>query len=113
MDLRRDKELRITWPDGQVSVYSISLLRTQCPCAGCKELRNQSSRSLLQVLPGNWSKTPVVTDAQLVGNYALKLHWSDGHEAGIYSFEYLRSLDVPKMSCLPRTRESQTPPSDK
>jgi DUF971 family protein len=27
-----------------------------------------------------------------VGNYALNPRWADGHETGIYSFEYLRVL---------------------
>ena len=39
------------------------------------------------------SDAPRVTSAQLVGNYALKLAWSDGHGSGIYSFRYLRELD--------------------
>ena len=30
------------------------------------------------------------TRAELVGNYALTLLFSDGHSTGIYSFEYLR-----------------------
>jgi DUF971 family protein len=28
-----------------------------------------------------------------VGNYAIQLHWSDGHSYGIYSWEYLKELD--------------------
>ncbi len=27
-----------------------------------------------------------------VGKYALKFKWSDGHESGIYSWEYLRRM---------------------
>jgi DUF971 family protein len=38
-----------------------------------------------------------VEKAEMVGNYALKLHFSDGHDAGIYTFEYLRScVDFPE-----------------
>jgi DUF971 family protein len=33
-----------------------------------------------------------VVDAQLVGNYALKITWSDQHDTGIYSFQYLREI---------------------
>jgi len=29
---------------------------------------------------------------QVVGNYALRFDFSDGHRTGIYSFEYLRQL---------------------
>jgi DUF971 family protein len=27
-----------------------------------------------------------------VGKYALKFKWTDGHESGIYSWEYLRRV---------------------
>jgi DUF971 family protein len=33
---------------------------------------------------------------ELAGNYALQLHWSDGHNSGIYSWEYLRELQPPE-----------------
>jgi DUF971 family protein len=35
-----------------------------------------------------------------VGNYALQFEWSDGHNTGIYSFEYLRKL-CPCSQCHP------------
>lgn len=28
----------------------------------------------------------------VVGNYALQLHWADGHETGIYTYHYVRAL---------------------
>jgi DUF971 family protein len=28
----------------------------------------------------------------LVGNYALRIDWSDTHGSGIYSFQYLREI---------------------
>ena len=33
------------------------------------------------------------TDAQMVGNYAIKITVSGGHATGIYSWEYLRAID--------------------
>jgi DUF971 family protein len=27
-----------------------------------------------------------------VGNYALQIHWNDGHDSGIYTWDYLRSI---------------------
>jgi DUF971 family protein len=32
------------------------------------------------------------TNAQLVGGYALRVEFSDGHDTGIYSFNYLREI---------------------
>ena len=37
--------------------------------------------------------------AELVGRYALQIHWSDRHSTGIYSFDYLREL-CPCAECL-------------
>ena len=31
--------------------------------------------------------------AELVGNYALRINFSDGHSTGIYSWDYLREID--------------------
>jgi DUF971 family protein len=33
-----------------------------------------------------------LVDLKIVGNYALQLTWADGHNSGIYSWEYLREL---------------------
>jgi DUF971 family protein len=29
---------------------------------------------------------------QLVGNYAVRIHWSDGHSTGLYTWEHLLTL---------------------
>jgi DUF971 family protein len=34
----------------------------------------------------------------LVGSYAIRIDWSDGHDTGIYTFEYLRAI-CPCPSC--------------
>ena len=94
LDLKKDEQLTIEWADGQVSKYSISLLRTMCPCAQCKQVRAEKSgtKPRLQILPGNFANPIVATGASLVGNYAMKIDWSDSHNSGIYSFEYLREI---------------------
>lgn len=94
IDLKRDEKLEIQWQDGQVSTYSISSLRSRCPCAACKTVRQESSakKPLLQILPGNYATPLSALSAELVGNYALKIEWSDSHGSGIYSFEYLREI---------------------
>jgi DUF971 family protein len=95
LDLKRDEKLTVRWSDGKVCVYSLSLLRTMCPCAQCRTARGDShlrKRTSLSVLPGDFSEPLRATGAQLVGNYALQIEWSDGHATGIYSFEYLREI---------------------
>ncbi len=94
LDLKKDEKLEIHWQDGHVSVYSISLLRTMCPCAMCREVRKdqQPKKSSLTILPGNYAEPITAVSAELIGNYAMKFEWSDQHGSGIYSFEYLRQL---------------------
>ncbi|TMA13633.1 MAG: DUF971 domain-containing protein [Deltaproteobacteria bacterium] len=58
--------------------------RGYCPCAACQG-------------HGGGIKFVSVSNAQLaeisaVGNYAIEFCWQDGHNTGIYTFEYLRSL---------------------
>ena len=102
LHVKKDQQLEIDWQDGLKSVYSISLLRTMCPCAQCRVVREGSDphdispgakpKPLLTILPGNYSDKITVTEAQMVGKYAIKLVFSDGHDSGIFSFEYLRQL---------------------
>lgn len=94
LNLKRDEKLEIEWQDGHKSVYKISYLRSMCPCAQCKALREEQKqrKSLLNVLPGNYSQPLSAVAAELIGNYALRIDWSDQHGSGIYSFEYLRQI---------------------
>lgn len=99
LDLKKESHLTIAWSDGRTCTYSLDLLRTMCPCALCKAVREKpkepKKKTSLSILPGNFSGALSVTHAELVGNYALRLDWSDRHSSGIYSFEYLRSICPP------------------
>lgn len=100
LNLKRDERLEIEWQDGQVCVYKIAYLRSMCPCAQCRTVREGAAapageakkKPLLTILPGNYAKPLQATAAELVGNYALRIDWSDDHGSGIYSFAYLREI---------------------
>ncbi len=94
LDLKRDEKLEIEWEDGHVCLYSIGYLRSMCPCAQCKIVREGESKkkSLLKILPGNYAVAVTAVDAEMVGNYAIRIDWSDQHGSGIYSFQYLRDI---------------------
>ena len=100
LNLKKDEKLEIEWQDGLKSVYPLGLLRSMCPCAMCREVREEDkgpkSRSKLNLLPGNYSNPLTVLDAELVGGYAMRLDWSDNHGSGIYSFQYLREISPQK-----------------
>ena len=93
--IQAETELRISWNDGHRSAYSLSDLRQACPCALCRKVgRDQAAKGgpevSLKVFPAAGPATLVKVEQ--VGRYALKFHWSDGHQAGIYRYEYLRGL---------------------
>jgi DUF971 family protein len=94
INLKRDEKLEIDWQDGHSCVYSIAHLRTMCPCAMCRQVREETKpkKSRLTVLPGNFAAPLSALGAELVGNYALRIEWSDQHASGIYSFQYLRDI---------------------
>jgi ATP-binding protein involved in chromosome partitioning len=80
--------LRIEWKDGRVSLYPVRALRIACRCARCVE--ELTGRPLLrdEDVPGDVRPVRITP----VGRYAIGIAWTDGHDTGIYTFEYLREL---------------------
>lgn len=95
LDLDRERGLTVHWRDGRISFYPLTHLRRMSPSAEARELREELARNPLAVLPtGSLRSGPLTArGAELVGNYALRIEFSDGHSTGIYSWEYLRSID--------------------
>ena len=94
LDLKRDRGLTIQWDDGSTSYYSILLLRRMSPSADARKVREELAKNPLTVLPSSLNNGPLIAEgADLVGNYAVRIKFSDGHDTGIYSWDYLRELD--------------------
>lgn len=86
------QRLLVQWADGVRSEFSLNDLRRHCPCATCKTEREKKTDNPFQILKANPDDIRV-TQAELVGNYAIRFTWSDGHATGIFDFRYLRSLE--------------------
>lgn len=82
------RTLGITWEDGHESLYDTTRLRENCPCAACRDEWTGERKIVPMSLPR--TVTPVRIDS--VGQYGLKIVWSDGHNTGIYTFDDLRRL---------------------
>jgi len=95
IDVKKDTALTLTWADGSSSVYRVDYLRAKSPSAEQKELREKMASNPLTVLPDSFaSDEPLsISDVELVGNYAIRIKFSDGHNTGIYSWTYLREID--------------------
>lgn len=90
--------LDIEWKDGHRSHYSFPFLRDACPCALCDDERGKSGRQpgeRPKLAPGAlpmFKEAAKPLSAEGVGKYAIKFHWNDGHELGIYSWQFLRDV---------------------
>lgn len=93
LDLQRDSGLSVTWADGATSFFPLPYLRRMSPSAEARELREQMEKNPLTVLPAGSGGPLRASDAELVGNYALRIVFSDGHKTGLYSWSYLREID--------------------
>jgi DUF971 family protein len=79
-----DRTVCVSWSDDHYGEYPFAYLRGWCPCAACQG--HGGERRYIHAANSDLDKI------SLVGNYALQLHWADGHETGIYTYQYLRDL---------------------
>lgn len=90
--------LQITWSDGRVRHYAVGELRDKCPCATCRERRTAPPPppTELPILSPAETQPLRITHMHPVGRYAYNIHFSDGHDTGIYTLELLRELGNPE-----------------
>jgi DUF971 family protein len=90
---RARHELAIEWRDGHESHFPLDGLREACPCASCRggheNMGPEHDPDLLELRP---ARSYEVEHIDLVGKYALQITWDDGHNAGIYTWDYLRRI---------------------
>ncbi|MFO0883750.1 MAG: DUF971 domain-containing protein [Pirellulales bacterium] len=91
ISLENDKanfQLRITWRDSQEFVLPNKRVREACGCARCVD--EMTGRPLLD--PATVPEKISIEGMKLVGAYAVKISWSDGHDTGLFTWERLRKL---------------------
>ncbi len=88
------QELAVKWDDGSESFIRLETLRRFCPCASCMGEQD---------LFGNVYKAPerpygprafYLVQWKPVGGYAIQPVWGDGHQTGLYTWEWLRSVEA-------------------
>jgi DUF971 family protein len=92
-ELRLDEEKRIltvSYDDGQSFALPAELLRVLSPSA---EVQGHSPDQRITV-PGK--KNVGIARIEPVGNYAVRIVFTDGHDTGLYVWEYLRELGEQK-----------------
>ena len=92
-DIELDKaarELSLSYDDGKSYILSAEYLRVYSPSA---EVRGHGvGQEVLQL----GKELVAINDVEPIGNYAVRLVYSDGHETGIYTWEYLEELATNK-----------------
>lgn len=90
--------MEIDWRDGHSSAWNFAWLRAACPCATCHEERDADGRAPGVAKSKQTSLLPMYeaparpVEVTPVGKYAIRFKWNDGHEAGLYSWDYLRNV---------------------
>ena len=88
-ELRVDRQrsaLTITFDTGERFVLPAEYLRVESPSA---EVQGHSAAQK-QVVPGK--RHVKIESLEPVGNYATRIHFDDGHDTGLYSWDYLCQL---------------------
>jgi len=83
---RQSRELEVAFPDGLRVSLPCELLRVYSPSA---EVRGHGTGQR-RLMTGK--KYVNIQQLELVGNYALRIVFDDGHDTGIYAWDYLREL---------------------
>ncbi len=85
---QKSRQLEIAFANGRSFILNFEFLRVYSPSA---EVRGHGpGQEVLQT----GKKNVEVTHIEPVGNYAVQLTFSDGHDTGLYSWDYLYELGI-------------------
>ncbi len=95
IDISKTQGVTIIWNDGHESQFPLPYLRDHCPCATCSNAHGTSEPQAGTVSRNPfvmYKERPKIRDVEMVGRYAMRILWSDGHNTGIYSWTHLREI---------------------
>lgn len=86
--------LQIDWSDSLVRQYTVRELRENCPCASCREKRKAPPPPVteLNVISSAETQPLRITKMEPQGRYAYAIHFSDGHNTGLFTLDSLREM---------------------
>ncbi|MCH9033243.1 MAG: DUF971 domain-containing protein [Planctomycetes bacterium] len=87
---RAEGILEVTWRDETPRRHPVRQLRCECACAGCIDERSGVRTLDVDAVPDDIG----ITNMALVGNYAVKFSFSDGHDTGLYSWDRLYGIQT-------------------
>jgi len=102
--------LMITYVNEPEYRLSGAFMRRNCPCALCREERGDGAAhakpltaapakpASLKVIEHTLDESSRIEQVWSIGNYAIGIRFGDGHDDGIYSWPYLRTLAASALS---------------
>jgi len=85
-----ENHVLLMWRDGSISELAFKDLRFHCPCATCVNEVTGARMITQESIKDNIE--PV--GFRPVGKYGLQISWNDGHNTGIYTFSFLKNIQV-------------------
>ena len=83
---RASRRLEVDFEGGEHFIYPAEYLRVESPSA---EVQGHSPQERVLVA----GKAAVgISTVDPIGHYAIRIHFDDGHDTGIYSWDYLLTL---------------------
>lgn len=83
-----DQALELLWDETTRDLLPYRYLRSMCPCASCRD-----EWTGVRILDPASIRPDIKLDGmEMVGNYAVRLGWNDGHSSGLYTWENLKQL---------------------
>ena len=82
------QHVQVTWKDRSRVTYLAQDLRRACPCATCVDELTGAPLLDPQTVPEDLA----IVDADVVGRYAFRFSFSDGHSTGLYTFDRLHAM---------------------
>lgn len=79
------KILKVSWNNGKQSLITFRDLRYLCPCASCVD----EGTGVRKIKKEDVDPNVLPMRTETVGHYAIRVQWSDGHDTGLYSYDYL------------------------
>ena len=83
-----EKTVSLTWEDGESVTVSNSALRRACNCALCVDEMTRAPLLDPASIPMNIRAEKI----SMIGNYAILVDWSDGHNTGFFPFSAIRDV---------------------
>ena len=87
---KKSRRLIVTFDTEEIFDFSAEFLRVYSPSADVKG--HSPGQAVLQV----GKEDATIEDVEPIGNYAVRLIFGDGHDTGLYTWDYLYEMGIQK-----------------